>query len=370
VIIKEGGTNKILSKNKIYIAPNSNKSYIDISKVLDNLVKTPIDNSDTILKNLNGTVSYFLEVTGVSGSGAVTDTKITTSVMSCFNGKLNNFDLYNGVMNAYYMQTGYISKFLTDRATASYLHYTANEHLYFLADADSDVFQIKIQYQYHNNSLSTYSLPFKDNGQLLHRLNLSPSALGNTIGLDLDNLKNIKVWLENTGGVAISQIRQYNLINYQCGLSIANINWINDFGGLSSNTFIAPKETKQVSKTTLNTNGYLNRVAGVYSPIEKVLSANINNQYNITSQVLTDEEFNTISNIINSRNVYAELTNGDLYPINLTTTAVEVLKKKYTKRHNRIELNFTSNANLNLDLFQVSITVINQGFDYNFDIIL
>ncbi|WP_313235699.1 hypothetical protein [Sphingobacterium multivorum] len=370
VIVKEANTNKILSKNNVFIAPNGEKKYIDISKTLDNLVSTPIDNSTNLFKNLGGTLGYYLEVQGISATGQITDEKITTPITYAFNGKLNEFDLYNNVINDYYISTGFVGKFLTDRPKASYLHYSANEHLYFLADDQSGIYQIKIEYQYFNNTVNTFSLPISTNGELLHRINLSPKNLDDQIGLNLFSLKNFKVWLEDINGNKITEVRQYNIVNYKCGISVCNLNWINQYGGLSSNAFIAPKETKQVTRTTYDTNGYLNRNYGVYTPTQTILKNDINNQYSILSQNLTDEEYDVITNIINSRNVYTQLVDGDLYPINLNTTSLQVLQKKYTKKQNRIELSFSSNTNLKLVEFQVADAVLKDGFNYNFDIIL
>lgn len=371
VIIKNNKNKNIIAKNKIFIAPATNRSYIDISKILDNLVVTPINNSSNLLINLTGTVEYIIEVNGVDTNNIITDTKITTGVNYAYNGKLNGFDVYDNLINDYYIQQGQTSKFLTNRDSASYLHYATNEHLYFLANNESKVKNINIKYTYKDNTTFDFFIPFTNlNDELLHRINLSPKNLEQTTGVELLNILNFKIWLTDVDGNRISEEKQYNLINYSCGISTANLNWINEYGGLSSNTFQAPKEIYQNTKTTFAGNGHLNRVAGVYNSINKVLNTNVNNTYNITSQALTDSEFENLANIINSRNVYTQLTNGDLYPVIVTTSSINILKKKYTKKHNRLELNFVADSNLNLSKIETPITIINKGFDYNFNIIL
>ncbi|WP_166334608.1 hypothetical protein [Sphingobacterium chungjuense] len=371
LIIKRSGSNEILSKLKLFIAPNARTSYTDISKIIDNITSTPIDNRSQFLSNLNGTVTYIVEVTGISATGTTTDNKVTSGTFHAFNGRLNNFDLFNNKMNSYFIQSGYQHSFLSDKPTASYLHYVANEHLYFLADNTSGIANIRTVLSYKDGTSRTINTAFTNpSNHKLHRLNLSPRTLSSQLNFQVRNLKNLKVSLHNSAGTAISEIRQYNIVNYQCGISICNVNWINEFGGMSSNTFQAPKERKQIEKTTYNTNGYLERTNGVYSPIQKVISNRITNTYNITSQSLTDQEFTYMSSIINSRDVYCELAgSGELYPIVLDTSSVDVLKRKYTKQHNRMILDFSSNANLSLEMMQIPEVVVKAGFDYDLDII-
>lgn len=100
--------NNIIINNKIYVSPSSNSSFIDLSKIIDNLVTTPINNSENIIENLDGTVEYYLTITGINAQGNVSDTAITTSRYYAFNGMLNNFDLYNDSINSYFMQSGYV----------------------------------------------------------------------------------------------------------------------------------------------------------------------------------------------------------------------------------------------------------------------
>lgn len=369
--IKQAVTNKLLAKNKIYISPNQTGSFFDICKILDNVTSTPIDNSDSVLVHLDGTYGYYLSIKGIDANGNVTDPLVTTETFYAFNGKLNNFDLFNGLMNSYFMKSGYEHKFLTDRPELSNLHYVGKEHLYFLADNTSNILNATIIVNYRNNLADTYMVEFDNpNNKLLHRLNMSPRSLSEQLGFNMTNVKNIVVFLTDLDGVQCSVTQTYHIVNYSCKQSIVNLNWINEFGGMSSNTFISPKERKSVEKVNYYGNGYLERLNGVYQPFQRVLSTNINNTYTITSQVLNDEEYDVISNIINSRNVYCELITGELYPIILDTTSVDVLKKKYTKRHNRLQLDFTSNANLKLELFIVPQAIVNEGFDYFLDFIL
>ncbi|GGE28172.1 hypothetical protein [Sphingobacterium cellulitidis] len=371
IFIKEAGTNKIISKNKIYIPPGSNKSFIDIQKIIDNLTVTQIDNTPTILSNLKGTVSYYLEVEGIDSNGVISDAKITTTTYHSFNGKLNNFDLFNGIMNSHFMQKGYQNLFLSDKPTFSYLHYAQTEHLYFLADNSSNVTTITFFLNYKNGTSVTHMMDFTNpQNRLLHRINLSPRTLIDILGFNLNSIKNLSIYLSDDDGVQMSEMRQYHIINYSCKQTICNVNWINEFGGMSSNTFMSPKETKSVEKISYYGNGYLERENGVFSPFQRIINTSVNNSYNITSQVLNDAEFDAITNIINSRNVFVELSSGELYPIVLDNNSIEVLKKKYTKKHNRLNLNFTSNANLKLDLIVVPQEIVQQGFDYFLDFIL
>src|SRR5690606_18666445 len=80
IIIKNADNQQLLSKHKIFLPPSSTRSFIDISKVLDNLTITQIDNTETVFKSLAGTLGYIVEVTGYNGNGVVTDPKIITNV--------------------------------------------------------------------------------------------------------------------------------------------------------------------------------------------------------------------------------------------------------------------------------------------------
>lgn len=371
VLVKKAVTNEILIKTAINLPPTSNTSFIDIQSIIDAQTTTPIDNSDNVLVNLDGVFSYYLEVTGIDNTGNVTEPKITTGINHAFNAKLNNFDLFNNLINSYFLQKGYQHKFLSDRPTFNYLHYVQKEHFYFLTDNSSNLGNITFFLTYKTGVEQTHMLDFTNpQNKKLHRLNLSPRSLSDQIGFDLQNLKTMSIYLADNDGVQMSETRTYNLMTYNCNQTLVNINWLNEFGGMTSNTFIAPKETKQSTKNVINGNGYLSRVNGVYQPFQKVINTTNTNRYSISSQILSDEEFDALSSIIHSRSVFTELTSGELYPIVLDTNSVEVLKKKYTRRPNRINLEFSSNANLKLELFLVPAEIVQAGFDYNLDFFL
>jgi len=361
-------TGKLLSKNKVFIPPDGKRTnFIDLSMILDNYVVTEVDNDNELLVNLSGTVSYTVNVTGVDITGRVTDIQVDSDVYYAFNSKYNAFDVYNDAINSYYMVTGRQSDFLSDKHTRSSLHILQREFLYFLADNASSVGSVKIKMTYKGGDTINKTIEFNNpSNRLIHRLNLTPQVLATQLGLSLVRLRNITVWLESKTGMRMSTERVYDVCAYGCGVDLVNLIWVNKLGGMTSHTFINPREVKSSDKTNLDTNGYLDLNKRTYKPLIKTIDNKILNTYTMTTTRLSDYDFRVLSEIIFSKEVYIELTDGNLYPVQLKTDRIDIMQKKYNRTLSRLELQFDADSNLTLDLFNKE----GDGFDYDLDIIL
>lgn len=365
VIIKKAVTNEIISKNKIFVAPNQLSASFDISRILDNLVNTPVVNSDEFLINLDGTLKYYITVQGMDAYGNTVGEAVTSDVFTCYNGRVNQYQAIDGIDT--YFQSNTINSFLTDLGTEQKLHHTVDASLYFLANNNSHLAYFLYSTTLSDGTVRTKQVQFSNpSNQDLHRILVSPSLLAAEYDILTSNIKNIKVVGYNSSNEPMTEEVIYFITAFRCGIDIVNLYWENSKGGYDYHSFTQPKKDISVEKQNIQTNDILYKTNGVYSPSKRTINVNKTVNYTVVSAPLTDKEYDIISDIIASKNVYAETTGRDLIPVQLTNSSVQILQKRYTKQHNRLTLSFAVSDNIDIQTYTDTNTT---GFDYVFDIV-
>lgn len=185
----------------------------------------------------------------------------------------------------------------------------------------------------------------------LHRLNVSPKNLKTSLNINFDTVTKFEVYLIDGNGKVLTEIKTFTCINLPCGNEPVNVVWIDNKGGVSSYTFINPKEVKSVQRSTFQSNKYQNNsitTDGIFHISQKTFGVNQTSEYSLNSPILNDWEFVYLTDMLSSEQVYIELTTGELYPIELVTTSAEVKRKKYSTTAPRFQFNYRAESNLNL----------------------
>lgn len=344
----------VISSSKSFVTPDDPTSAtIDLSNVLDNYVSTGISIDSAFIQSFDsGVLDYSVEITEMlsTGSGLIAGDMQALPASTVYNASFADVEFqYYGYRN-YYVNSITTAKFLSTKSSVSNINSWSKEFLYFLADTGSTISKAKVKV-YSSTGSTTYSEDFSAGSAKLHRLNVSPKNLKTSLLIDFDDTQYFEVWLENSGGTKLTEVKRYRCINFDCRVEPVNVLWINKVGGVDSFTFINPQESKSIKRSTIQTNKYHNysiSTSGVINPSEKTYNVSQTSDYTLTTPVLNDWEYVYLSDMLSSEQVYVELTDGSLVPVKLITTSTEVKRKKYSTTSLRFELKYQAESNLNL----------------------
>lgn len=350
--IKSSGTT--VSNLKMYVTPNApNTGSIDLSNVLFNYTSTPIANTTAFVTSFNtGYLNYNIELIEMVNSSGNLVSGATTTIndLNVYNGYLNTFDFeYYGYRN-YYINPVTTAKFLSTKPSINKVNPWSKEFLYFLADGYSTLAKAVVK-TYTATGSTTYDEVVSVGANKLHRLNISPKHLKTSLNIDFDGVVRYEVYLIDSSNQALTEIKTFQCINLPCNNEPANLLWINNVGGLDSFTFINPKETKSIKRSSFKTNRYKDfsiASIGVINQIEKTYNVSQTSEYTLTTPILNDWEFVYLTDMLSSEQVFVELTDGTLYPIVLKTTSAEVKRKKYSTTVPRLTITYEAESNLNI----------------------
>lgn len=361
---QSSGVDPILSKNKIYIPPASNKSHIDISRVLDNLTSTQVTNTDNQIENLDGVVSYYLEIKGVNAKGEITDETIFSDPFHAYNGGVN---LYKSLEPANtFLHHDSIGECLTSFGTEIKLHHSNRFHLYFLANNTSHLAYFQQVINFKTGTQQIRNIAFTNHrDKNLHRLQISVRKIAEEFDVLESDINSIYVTAYSSANQPMTEEFKFYNVSYPCGTSTVNIHWENTKGGYDSYAFINPKKSISVERQTIKTNQLLSKENGIYSPLTRTVKVNKTINYNVTTAKLSDTEFDVLAEIIASKNVYVETLAKELIPIHIQETNINILQKRFTKEHNRMAITFAVPDTIDIN----TITDVDDvGFDYVLDI--
>jgi hypothetical protein len=131
---------------------------------------------------------------------------------------------------------------------------------------------------------------------------------------------------------------------------VVNIHFVNTLGALETFQFFNPRESIEVSKTTIKKHPFKLDSSGTYSDInngvfnadEEILNVNSKANYRVITNPLTDAESIWLKELIASKQVYVELISGALVPVMIKNNNYNVLLKKYSGgKLNRLELEYS-----------------------------
>jgi hypothetical protein len=351
-------TDLLIYKGVYNVSPNfNNGAYFNLSKVLENVVDYQLNpDLTTIASSIGQSIkSYRLKITEriISGSTIVNGDEYDDidDKLYIWNAELNRLKFSHYNQDDYVMNDNQPAKFLTNKPNYAKQSSTSLEYLYYLNDDIATDVLIKTYYP-NGTTYTANVLPLPES--VMGRLSVSPKVLVNELPIDFDNVGSYTVALVNASGDLVSEIRTYKYQPDKSYQEPINLLWLNTLGGVDSFTFYNPRESVNVSKTTIKKQiykmvgiDYTDKINGIYNPEEEVLNVVNTSTYKVISNPLSDLESVWLKSLIESKQVWIELDNGELFPISVKNTSYDVLLKKYnTDKLNRLELEFTASANI------------------------
>ena len=183
------------------------------------------------------------------------------------------------------------------------------------------------------------------------RIQTSPKKLtaAGVTGLTINN--SYQVFIEDMNGNRLTEIRNYKIKDVECNVEYVNICWLNSLGGIDAYQFINPQFTVNATKqsiTRYNENTehlqpYINN--GVYNTGTEVYKSVNETRFKVYTQPLSDNASDWLTELVNSRQIWAELSNGQLLPLTLTNTNYTVQHQKYIKEFNQFNFEFSLDNN-------------------------
>lgn len=336
--------NKIAS-NKVYTTPTErNTATIPLSKTLSNKVFTDIDASNDVVKIFgSGIFGYKLSIKEESnGDVLVTDPYYT------YNAKLNDVWFYDYQQENFVIRPNNEACFLTRRGIVNILHVSGKYFLYFILNT-SNTLTLNIRVSYLNASTSVYRESIKSTAVAMGRINISPETLSDAYGIALEQVRSFEVFIAN-GTTPVTKKYTYRITGYPEIYSEVAMVWKNSEGGTDSYVFVNPVETKTSEKTTFSNSKRFAVANGVASSKKSVVNASMSSVYSVYSLMLSDYDFSVVSDIINSEQVFAVLSNGILLPVEIVDTSVQVLSQTTHKSISRkLNISFRSDSNMILN---------------------
>lgn len=180
------------------------------------------------------------------------------------------------------------------------------------------------------------------------RLNVSPKKYIAYGINDFETIKDYNILLKDTSGNTISEIKTYRYHDTECNIEFVNILWANSIGGVDSYQFLNPQESlnverNKISKNNINLDSYTPYLTdGIYNPIESTISVHAKSGFKVYTRVLADDESAWLTELVKSKNIYVELTDGSLVPLQLVNTNYDIRKQKYSRNElNQYQFEFS-----------------------------
>jgi hypothetical protein len=360
--IKATSNNSVIANLKLNVTPDApTTANIDLSNILRNYTSAPINIEPTFITSFNsGYLDYYIEVIEMvlvpigdsletlEGFEVVEGDTVSITGFTVYNAQLadREFQFYD--YHNYYVNPLTTAKFLSSKPMINNVNSWSKEFLYFLADGASTANRANLKV-YTATGETLYEPVFNVGSSKLHRLNVSPKNLTTSLGINFDNVLRYEVYLVDVAGNILTEVKTYRCINLPCYNEPVNVVWLDDKGGLSTFTFINPKESKSIQRSTYQSNKYLNNVMsvnGVINRTQKTFNVSQTSNYTLNSPVLNDWEYVYLTDMLSSEQVYVELSTGEIYPIILKTTSADVQRKKYSTSAPRFQFSFEAESNL------------------------
>ncbi|QEC78761.1 hypothetical protein [Mucilaginibacter ginsenosidivorax] len=323
-----------------------------------------VDSTSAILQ------AYKLKVTEklYGDAGIVDGSTLTSGLFYVFNGLIDKisfsqYDYKNFVVTA----TGSTTNFLTNKPQISNVYRTSTEYLYFLNDGIPGYLSYNF-YGFNNSPIGSVSYSLSGHTTGATRVDISPNVIDTAYGLNLGgefgdmfdtpfgsnyNISTsnyFTVGVTDLSGNTKSVLRTYILKDTGCKNVPVQIMFANQLGGYDSLMMFNPRETIDVTKTsltknplTLNSGVYTDNFNNVFNDESEVINVQSVSTFKVISDALRDNEAIWLKELIKSPKVFIRLRNGMFYPITVTNLNYPVQQKRYSTSLIRLELTFTIN---------------------------
>lgn len=143
------------------------------------------------------------------------------------------------------------------------------------------------------------------------------------------------VSITDSSGNVLTETRNYVFNSLPCTSEAVNVFWVNSFGVVDNYQFVQPQVSISTTKQHIQKNNLMLNNAniystnGVYNPANEIYKSTSKSSFKCWSQPLSDNQSNWFVDLVNSRQCYVELTNGQLVPVILKNSSYDVHHKKY-----------------------------------------
>ena len=178
------------------------------------------------------------------------------------------------------------------------------------------------------------------------RLNTSPKKLLLSGYTGFAEGQSYVVRVKNASGVTMTEDRHYVYRSELCNEKLVNIVFTNSWGGVDSVQMIEPQEvvtsTKlNIKKNNVNLRGTdIYKTDGVYNENDMTYKNTSKANIRVWTKPMTDIESTWLVELVNSHNIYVEMTDSTLVPLQLVTTTYTVQKNRYIKEAMQFQFEF------------------------------
>lgn len=186
----------------------------------------------------------------------------------------------------------------------------------------------------------------------MYRLRVSPSAI-EELGTTLVAGDKYEVYLSEPSGSTLTETRIFQYEDSPCNVELVNVQWVNSLGGVDSIQMYNPQYSISVNKQTIQRNNIkleqalVYQTSGKWNVAEETISTTNRTTIRLYTKPLTDDDSDWLSELVSSRQIYFELLDGSLLPVQLKTTNYSVQKKKYLTELNQYQFEFELDSNYN-----------------------
>jgi len=181
----------------------------------------------------------------------------------------------------------------------------------------------------------------------LVRLQTSPKKLTANGITGFTHGQTYSVVLNNSTGGTITEVKQYLYEDSSCNSEYVNVCFTNSLGGIDSVQLVSPQSTLSTTKASIKKNNinmnsdnvYLTN--GVYNPSDEVYKTTSKYNFKAYTKMLKDIDADWLTELVNSKNIYVELTDGNLVPVQLVNTNYNIQKARYQKDVNQYQFEFS-----------------------------
>lgn len=361
VKLYDDATNSIISQFNISTSPlTPSGSFINLSRILQNVVRWEVNNDSTkLVVPMQKTVrAYRLTITErvlntLTGEMEDGDTyEDLNDISYVFNAQLGRITAHNFLQVKYVVNSASVASFMTNKPNYAKVNDISAEHLYIMQDGTVPELHARVRTYNGSGSLLTTELEILNglNQYKQYRLNVSPKSLKDSSNINFAGVAYYVVDIVDSLLTPVTEERVYLYEKVQCHLDYVNLLWVNRLGAIDSCQWLAPQDTVNINRFMMKTNTerinsegiYSDMNGGVYNPSDVILNNVTTTVTRVTSKELTDAEAYWLQELFTTRQLFVELTDGALAPALLNNTTYSIPRLKYIRNSlNVISIDFT-----------------------------
>jgi hypothetical protein len=335
------------TRHRLPARPDNGRCLFDASEIVQNLITHDIDNSGTgyFFRNLNSFLKFqikFGEEYDVAGVSTVFADLATSSNIYAFNASLHPDEFINWDPS-YFLLANYSCKFLTNSPTIQKTRAGESMRLYSIASDPSKYHRLQVKKYNASGIISTDVIanPYTAASDSNMFLNAMVGYLDIEVALGAGYLTGATyytVQVINSSGVAMSELRRFNIVTECSKYTPVRLHFLNKLGGFDSFTFTkSSKDSSNMDKSFYKSGtGSFSGSAfsiSVSDREDQTLSVTVKDSITLNSDWLSEEESLWLKELVSSPIVFQDFA-GQLKPVRILDTRYDPKKKVNEKLFN------------------------------------